>query len=656
MLAPFRPGSPGGGGTVKRPAMKASMMARYVTRSGASSPFRRIPVLCIAAVLTARLGPAPAAAQMPLNLDLERASSSDSVRPWGWVFGYSAFARPADGFALDSTVSHDGRRSLRIAVPDSAPSTQSIMLQVDAGFARGREVRLAGWIRTDRMQGRALLTLEAWKNQAYAAADTTAATGDPSAAPRWRRHELVIRVPPDEEVHSIVVLAAVEGAGTAWFDHLEMRVDDVPLRELPAVIGPPDAAGLRWLAAHATPLRTVDPPAGAADDADLARFAEIVGDARIVALGESTHGTREFFQVKHRLLEYLVRVHGFTVFALEANQLGVERTNRYVQGGEGTGAQALRSVFALWNTEEMLALVEWARAWNAAHPERRVRFIGYDVQDHRTPADSLRAFLARVEPGLLPRVEELTAEYRGERSFATPHRADTTRARWHRQTETLWSEVSGRRGAWLARAGSRVDTLQVEWAVQSANLLRQAARFNVRLSSPERDSLLAANLDWSLATLAPGERAVIWAHDVHVSRGGDPERSFNQGAQMGAFLRRAHGDGYRVFSLLTYDGAYTAARSFSNHRMAALEAFPGPPGSLEGILHGLLRPPGSVGWIVDLRAAREPNAGRWLWMPRPIRHIGYAAYDYGFEMTAVMPLEFDGVVFIDHTSASRLLR
>ena len=54
----------------------------------------------------------------------------------------------------------------------------------------------------------------------------------------------------------------------------------------------------------------------------------------------------------------------------------------------------------------MLALVEWARGWNAAHPEQTVRFIGYDIQDNRAPADSLRAFLTRIEPGLLPRVED----------------------------------------------------------------------------------------------------------------------------------------------------------------------------------------------------------------------------------------------------------
>jgi len=167
---------------------------------------------------------------------------------------------------------------------------------------------------------------------------------------------------------------------------------------------------------------------------------------------------------------------------------------------------------------------------------------------------------------------------------------------------------------------------------------------------------MAANLDWTLRTVTPGGRVVIWAHDVHVSRGGDPDQSFNGGAQMGAYLSRLYGDGYRAFSLLTYDGAYTATRSFTDHRIIAAEAFPAPSGSLEAALHLVRRPPASLGFVVDLRPRRIDDGAKWLRSPRPIRHIGYAAYDYGFEINAVLPLEFDGVVFVDHTTPSRLLR
>ncbi|HEX2077207.1 MAG TPA: hypothetical protein VHG08_05845 [Longimicrobium sp.] len=76
-------------------------------------------------------------------------------------------------------MSHDGRRSLRIAVPDAAPSSQSILLQIPAAWARGREIRLSGRVRTARLRGRALLTLEAWKYRTIATASSSSTTPPP---------------------------------------------------------------------------------------------------------------------------------------------------------------------------------------------------------------------------------------------------------------------------------------------------------------------------------------------------------------------------------------------------------------------------------------------------------------------------------------------
>lgn len=616
------------------------------------------PCLFTGTVVTLAARPGAAWAQQPLNLDFETPSVAGYDRPWGWTFGWSAFGGQSNAtFAMDSLVSYSGRRSLRIALPDSGAAEQpeSITLQVPAAFALGRELRLTGWMRAEAMRGRALLTLEAWKDRAFAAADTVVITG--TAGRDWTQRQLIIRVPPNSEVHSVVITAALQGPGTVWFDDLKLAVDGVQVTALPIVPDPPSPSDLAWLAEHVTPLRHVEPaPGDIAGDADLALFADIVGDANVVALGESTHGTREFFLAKHRLFEYLVCRAGFTLFAIEANQIAVERINRYVHGGPGTAQEAMRAMFAVWNTEEVLALVEWMRAHNASSPGNTVRFTGFDMQDHRAPFDSLSAFLNRMDPALAARVEALAGDYRAQPSWATPHLPDTTRARWHRQAEALFDLVNDRRNAWLSSATSAADTAATEWAVQAANLLRQAAMLNGSLASPDRDSLMAANLDWALRTLAPGARAVVWGHDVHVSRGGDRHLSFNGGSQMGAFLSRWHGDAYRAFSLLTYEGTYSATRSFSDHRMIEAEAFPAPPNSLEGALHALDVPPGGIGFIVDLRPARTGAASAWLRQPRPIRHVGFAAYDYGFELNAVLPLEFDGVVFVTRTGASRLLR
>ncbi len=600
-------------------------------------------------------GGATARAQLPLNLTFEKAGVSGFDRPWGWSFGWSAFASgSAASFELDSTVYHGGRRSLRIAMKNSNDARpQSIMLQLPASFALGRSISLSGWIRSDKLRGKALLTLEAWKNMAFASADTAEVIGS-GGLQEWTQYTLLIRIPSNEEVHSVVITAILEGQGTVWFDDLELRMDGVLVTALPMDVAPPSATELAWLRRHATPLNSVEVSRDT-NDTDLLPFADIVGDARIVALGESTHGTREFFLVKHRLLEFLVRRLGFTVFAIEANQLATEQINRYVQGGDGTAQDAMRVMFSVWNTEEMLSLVEWIRAYNLTHSDNTIRFAGYDMQDYRTPADTLRAFLSRIEPTLLTRFDELAGEYRAQRSSTASQSPDSTRKRWHMQAETLWSEVSSRRGVWLARASNATDSIATEWAVQAANLFRQAAGFNETLNSPERDSLMASNLDWLLRTLAPGRRTLMWAHDVHVSRGGKADISFNGGRQMGAYLTQIYGNGYRAFSLLTYQGSYSATRSFTDHNFIVAPAFDGPANSIEGALH-TLGCSSCPGFIVDLRSVAPGDAGSWLLQPRPIRHIGYAAYDYGFELRAVLPIEFDGVVFIDSTTPTRLLQ
>jgi erythromycin esterase len=591
-------------------------------------------------------------AQRPLNLDFEMASVADVSRPWGWSHGWSPFAgRPAATFTLDSVQVRSGKHSLRVALTDSAASAQTITMQVPATFAHGKSVRLAGWVRGDMLQGRAFFTIEAWGPGRVDAADTAAIELTPNGL--WSRQEAGITVSAD--VHSVVVTVGVDAPGTAWFDAFTLIVDGAPVTDL--ATGPaPTASEVAWLAAHSRPLRDVSPLAAgaAADDADLELFDHIVCDARIVALGESTHGTREFFLAKHRLLEHLVRRLGFTVFAIEANQIAVETINRYVNGADGTARDAMRVMFRVWNTEEVAALVEWMRTYNAARPERALRFVGYDMQDHIRPIDSLRAFLSRVQPGLTPLDAGLKA-YRAQPSWFTPQIADSTRRRWREIARRLHSGVSALRHTWLATARNRADTLQVEWGVQAANLLHHAALGNETLNVPDRDSLMAANLHWALRVLAPGERAVVWAHDIHVSRGGDPKLSFYNGATMGAQLSRLYGDGYRAFSLLTFEGTYSATKSLSDHSMIEAIAHPAPTGSLEHVLHRVARPAASVGLIVDLRAARDGPGGRWMQRPHRLRHVGYAAYDFAFDLEAVFPLEFDGVVFIDRTSASRLL-
>ncbi len=151
-----------------------------------------------------------------------------------------------------------------------------------------------------------------------------------------------------------------------------------------------------WAKAHAIPLKTVE--AGHGFD-DMQPLKKVVGDAQIVQLGEATHGTREFFQLKHRMLEFLATELGFNIFSIEANMPEAYRLNEYVLNGTGDPSALIRGMyFWTWDTEEVLDMVRWMRAFNESG-KGPVQFTGFDSQTPQVAAEIVRAFAAKNDPG-----------------------------------------------------------------------------------------------------------------------------------------------------------------------------------------------------------------------------------------------------------------
>src|SRR5256714_11358995 len=138
-----------------------------------------------------------------------------------------------------------------------------------------------------------------------------------------------------------------------------------------------DSAVVAWIRETAVPLRTLNAGSGFAD---LAPLKPVLMNARIIGLGESTHGTSEFQRVKHRLLEFLVKEMGYTAFAMEAGYSETQPMNDYVLHGRGNRADVLSKLgYVAWDMEEFAAMVDWMRAYNRTVPEaRKVRLYGVD--------------------------------------------------------------------------------------------------------------------------------------------------------------------------------------------------------------------------------------------------------------------------------------
>ena len=130
---------------------------------------------------------------------------------------------------------------------------------------------------------------------------------------------------------------------------------------------------------------------GTGESADPEEFAAYAGqiseitipeNTRIIALGEATHGNREFQQLKLDVFQIMVEQYGIRAFALEGDYGGCEVVNRYIHGGEGTAKEAAAAIgFAIYRTGEMEELISWMRSYNeTAADGDDIRFYGFDMQ------------------------------------------------------------------------------------------------------------------------------------------------------------------------------------------------------------------------------------------------------------------------------------
>lgn len=156
-------------------------------------------------------------------------------------------------------------------------------------------------------------------------------------------------------------------------------------------------AVINWIKENAVLLKTVE---FQSPDNDIKPLANMIGNARIVGLGEGTHGTREHFLIKSRIIRSLIEEKGFNVVAIEANFAAVRVLNDYVLYGKGTPEDALMSLGTwIFNSEEVLDLVKWLRQYNA-DPEnkRKVSICGFDFLNLYPELNQALSFLEKHDP------------------------------------------------------------------------------------------------------------------------------------------------------------------------------------------------------------------------------------------------------------------
>lgn len=326
-----------------------------------------------------------------------------------------------------------------------------------------------------------------------------------------------------------------------------------------------------WLETEALRLRTLDPEAPLDD---LERLADIVGDARVVGIGESAHLVHEFYRARHRLLRFLVERLGFHAFIMESGWCVGVAVTEWVRGGEGDLAELQKTGFTygMGSCNEMADQINWMRGYNQSG-RGHVDFFGMDmIASLSTPEPGLGPifdYLDCVEPraadyfrmGVMPIVERFASETQEIGRYEGL--SDMDRDRLTVLLTDLELLFDDRRIDYIGGTSDK----EYSFARQHVALVKQFDDLIRHFPATEekgplhpfadgrmRDRYMAENVGWVLDQLGPRSRVVVAAHNGHLQR--EPLRANVEGKEivavpntLGQYLNSTWGDSFRPIAL-----------------------------------------------------------------------------------------------------------
>jgi erythromycin esterase-like protein/predicted phosphoribosyltransferase len=398
---------------------------------------------------------------------------------------------------------------------------------------------------------------------------------------------------------------------------------------------------------------------------------ELIGDARIVLIGESSHGTHEFYEARAVITKWLIEEKGFCAVAAEADWPDAYRVNRYARGlGDDKSADEALSGFErfpawMWRNTVVRDFVDWLRAHNRLHESnggRQAGFYGLDLYSLHRSMHEVITYLEKIDPKAAARAREryacfdhATADDGQAYGFAAAFGAGPS---CENQAIEQLVEIQRNALAYARRDGLLAEG-ELFYAQQNAQTVRNAevyyrAMFSGRVTSWNlRDKHMAQTLEALLNHLdrhgdGPPARIVVWAHNSHVGDARATEVWADGQLTLGQLARQRYGEQARLIGFSTYAGTVTAASEWGGVAERKVVR-PALNGSIEELLHET----GRGAFLVS--AGVSPAAADPLSTVRLGRAIG-VIYRPETERQShyfhVRPADqFDAMIHIDNTTA-----
>ena len=312
---------------------------------------------------------------------------------------------------------------------------------------------------------------------------------------------------------------------------------------------------LRLLKSHIYPITT---DALKNDSSEFIFLNEKLKKAEVIGLGEATHGTKEFFELKSRVFKYLVQNQNVKLFGIEANFAACYDINKYVLTGEGNAKEALsRNGYWVWQSQEVLDLIEWMKNYNKGKSaDQMIQFYGYDMQDATSCVIWLDKYLSKYitnfDKSLFPeKIEENKIELRKLDDKAL----DEMQKRNLNKLKQLEDYVLNNKIELFKK-----DSSDFKFATQTIAVLRQKLNYfreqDFNTAYSYRDSSMTQNIKWIRESNNNG-KIMLWAHNGHIGKGTFSD-DFKSGNWMGTHLNKLYGEKYYNIGFSFNEGGFVA--------------------------------------------------------------------------------------------------
>lgn len=381
-------------------------------------------------------------------------------------------------------------------------------------------------------------------------------------------------------------------------------------------------------------------------------------DARVVMIGEASHGTSDFYRTRAAITQRLIEQHGFTIVAVEADWPDAGHVDRYVRGLAPSAWK--RHIFSrfptwMWRNTDVRAFAHWLHQHNHQKaPELRVEFRGLDVYSLRNSIREVLNYLDQGDP-------QLAREARQRYGCLTPWQDDPALyGHFVERGGVMPCEhaVVEQLNAILAEqlAGLIQDDEAFFNATQNAQVVRAAEQYYRAIyrgstsSWNLRDTHMFDTLQALLEHRGPQARAVVWAHNSHIGNAAATEMGWKGQFNIGQLCRSAYGRDVVLIGMSTDRGQVAAADDWDGD-MRIKDIRPSRTDSWE---HQFLKA-GIAASLTDWRDPQREALRQALSETLLERAIG-VIYRPESELSshyfqAVLAEQFDAMVWIEQTQA-----